>query len=219
MAQGRSVAIVGASGWLGGLVVREAVRREHRTTAIIRNPARSAELPPEVSVKVADARDGVGLSEALRDRDAVVSAYRAPQDAPEDTVLVARALMEAAREAGVRRLVWTGTTGSLRIPGGGFVVDLPSFPADRKQSALAQRDALELFQKEGSQLDWTYVCPPQSFGPGVRTGSYHLLVEEIEGQGEHLTAEDFAVAVVDLAESDLHYHQCVGVAFGSVALA
>jgi putative NADH-flavin reductase len=57
------------------------------------------------------------------------------------------------------------------------------------------------------RVDWVYVSPPASLTPGERTGRYRLGRDELltDERGEsRISMEDFAVALVDEAESPRH---------------
>jgi putative NADH-flavin reductase len=211
------LAIVGATGWLGGLVAAEALNRGHSVTAVVRDPGRADRIDSRARVAVAKLGDPEGLDEALSGHDAVLSAYRAPADTPGEMPAQAGSLLTAARRAGVRRIVWIGGTAVLETPdGSGDIVDLPAFPEDWRAAGLAHRETLNAFRSEGVDLDWTYVCPPTGIAPGERTGVYRvgvdrLLVDE-EGQST-VSAEDFAVGVADLLESGDHVRERVTIAY------
>ena len=70
---GERVAVVGATGYTGGLVVQELVGRGMEVVAVGRNPARLDALPAEVERQVADVTDRVALAWALDGCRAVVN--------------------------------------------------------------------------------------------------------------------------------------------------
>ncbi len=200
------LAVIGATGWLGGLVTREALERGHTVTAILRDSARGAALDAPVSTAVAKVTDTGALGAALEGHDGLFSGYRAPRENPEEMPEAARSVIEAARAAGVRRVVWPGGTGTLKVPGADtYIVDIPQFPEEWRAPNLAHREALELFRKEAGDLEWTYVSIPRTIESGERTGSYRVGGDELlvdEAGESRISAEDFAVAVLDLLEGD-----------------
>jgi uncharacterized protein len=199
------VAVIGATGWLGGLVAGEALQRGHTVTAILRDPARAEALDRRADSAVASVTDGDALAAAFAGRDAIVGAYRAPQDDPDEMPRAAASVIDAARRAGVGRMVWIGGTGVLKVPGSGTeIVDLPEFPSGWRASTLAHREALATFRRDAADLAWTYVSVPRTIEPAERTGSYRTGADEllVDDRGEsRISAEDFAVAIVDLLES------------------
>jgi putative NADH-flavin reductase len=197
------ICVIGATGWLGGLVVGEALERGHALTAVVRDAGPA--LDDRVEVRLASITDGDALAAALPGHDSIVVAYRAPADDPDEMPRAARELTASARRAEVRRIVWIGGTGTLQVPGGGTdIVDLPEFPGEWKDATLAHREALNVFRREAGDLDWTYISVPRTIEPGERTGSYRVGGDEllVDERGEsRISAEDLAVAVVDLLES------------------
>jgi uncharacterized protein len=85
------------------------------------------------------------------------------------------------------------------------LVDTPDFPAAWKAVALAHREALDVYRKAGfAEFDWTVVSPPAMIEPGTRTGKYRTALNQliVDAQGNsRISAEDFAVAVVDEIEN------------------
>jgi len=211
------LALIGATGWIGSHVLREARERGHDVTAVLRHPGREVSLPAEIPVTFADVKDREALATGIEGHDAVISAYRAPPDRPEELVTAARALIGAARDVGISRIVWIGSTATLKVPGAGIdIVDLPQFPEDWKPSGLAHRDSLRLFREEGQGLNWTHISLPRSVQDGDRTGTYRVGGEELllDEKGEsQISTEDLAVAILDSLESSEHVAERITVAY------
>jgi putative NADH-flavin reductase len=202
------IALFGASGMIGSRILREAVSRGHDVTAIARNASRILERGVHVHPVVANILDLDSVRAAVEGHHAAVSAFGpGPDQPPESIVQAARTLIQGCRLTGVRRVVWIGGAGSLEAAPGVQLVDTPQFPAEWKPIALAHRDALNVFRNEAADLEWTYVSPPALIGPGERTEKYRiggdqLLVDE---KGEsRISAEDFAIAIMDELENPRH---------------
>lgn len=198
------VAVIGASGWIGGEVVRELERRGHDVTAVGRDEARLAGIG---SRQIAlDATDAGALVGGLLGHDAVVSSVTDRSTADRSAIpRTVRALIEAMPRVGIYRLVVVGGGGSLQAAPGTRFVDLPGFPEEYRAEALAQAEALDLLQRTGGDLDWSYFSPPPAnFVPAERTGAYHaeagdLPVVDADGEAR-LGSGDFASALVDELE-------------------
>ena len=67
-----TVLVVGATGSIGRLVVEEAVRQGYRTRALVRDPAKARQLPPEAQLVVGDVTRPDTLPAAVDGVDAVV---------------------------------------------------------------------------------------------------------------------------------------------------
>jgi putative NADH-flavin reductase/pimeloyl-ACP methyl ester carboxylesterase len=197
------IAVIGATGHLGGAVAREALARGHEVTAIARNVSGLEGM----RAAAADARDVDAMTRVLAGHDAVVAAPKARDERERDAVPEAvRALLAALPRAGVRRLVFSGGGGSLLSSSGERFVDLPGFPAQYKDEALAGARALELLRDANGAVDWSYASPPPMYlVEGERTGRYHVRAGDLpitDAQGEsRITVPDYASAIVDTLES------------------
>ena len=67
-----TVLVVGATGSIGRLVVEEAVRQGYRTWALVRDPTRARQLPPEIQLVIGDVTRPDTLPAAVDGVDAVV---------------------------------------------------------------------------------------------------------------------------------------------------
>lgn len=105
-----NVLITGASGFLGGHTAELLVASGHKVRGLVRHTSRT-ELLEALGVEVVrgDLKDHLSLRRAVDGMDAVVHAASTKSGVPEEyteaTVNGARALLEAARDGGVRRFV------------------------------------------------------------------------------------------------------------------
>ena len=192
--------IFGAAGTIGSRIAAEAEARDHEVTRL-----RSAD---------ADVTDPAAVADAVAGHDAIVSAVGSFADLGLLT-RAARALLQGAGDAGVTRLLVVGGAGSLEVAPGQRLVDTPEFPEEWKPSALAHADALEVYRADTS-LDWTYVSPAALIEPGERTGAYRIGGEQLlvdEDGDSRISAEDYAIAIVDELEHPTHVRRRITVAY------
>lgn len=211
------IIVFGASGDVGSRVVKEAQRRGHQVTAVLRNTARSGGLPPGVEIVEGDASRADDVAALSRGHDIVVSAARPPAGRERELAAIARALLTGIARSGARLLL-VGGAASLTVPGTGgrAVVDDPRYlPPEARPIALACLDQLEACRAE-TDADWTYLSPPALLQPGHRTGVYRLggdeLLVDAEGRSS-ISMEDFAVALLDEAERPGHRRRRFTVAY------
>jgi len=201
------IVLFGASGMIGSRILDELVRRGHTVTSVARHPEK---IKPAAGVTAVsgDIMDAASVAAQARGADAAVSAYAPPHSEPATLVTAARSLVTGLGEAGVRRLIVVGGAGSLEVAPGVQMVDSPSFPAEWKGIALAHRDALPVLKQ--ADLDWTYFSPAAFIEPGQRTANFRLggtrLVANDRGESK-ISAEDYAVALVDELEQPRHVRQ------------
>jgi len=201
------VALIGASGFVGAQVLKEALQRGHEVTAIVRDAAKITTQDARLTVKAVDVHNTEELAEIVAGHDAVVSAYNPGWQDPQlyDSYIVgSEAVQLAVKESGVKRFIVVGGAGSLEVAPGVQLVDTPEFPAEWKQGALAARDYLNTIRKE-DKLDWTFVSPAIMLQPGQRTGKYRTATNNpifnAENKSE-ISVEDLAVALIDELEQN-----------------
>ena len=195
------ICVIGATGWIGGSVMREALSQGIEVTAVSHNPERLAALEG-VATAVADVLDADQLAGVIRGHDAVVCAVT--DRSTDDRSIIphaARMVLAACEQAGVNRLVFCGGGGSLEVSPGVRAVDEPGFPPQYRAEALAQAEALDVFRSAETDVEWTYASPPpHHLEPGEKRGGYHARVGDtpvVDDDGEsRLTSGDFAVAIV-----------------------
>jgi uncharacterized protein len=194
------IAIYGASGMIGSRVAAEAVRRGHEVIGVTRS---GGELPAGVRGVAGSANDAVAVKEVAASADVVVSAMGPSRTGgdPQEFVDAVGNLIAAVGEA---RLVVVGGAGSL-IADGKRLVDSPDFPEIYKAEALTLSAVLETLRATEVALDWTYLSPAPVIAPGERTGVFKLGLDEVVG-GE-ISAEDYAVALLDEIETPAHRRQ------------
>ena len=69
-----NIALIGASGFIGSSLLKEALARDHHVTALVAHPEKIAAAPGLKAVGI-DVRNTAALAEKLRGHDAVVSAF------------------------------------------------------------------------------------------------------------------------------------------------
>jgi hypothetical protein len=195
------IALIGATGFIGSRILAEALQRGHQVTGIVRNPDKlpqNAGLTPQRG----DVFDQAGLAKLIAGHDVVISAVHFLQSD-------AAKLIGAVKQSGVARYLVVGGAGSLQIAPGQDLVDSPHFPAIYKEEASKGRDFLNLLRGE-TTLDWTFLSPAAIIEPGVRTGKFRLGKDELvaDAKGEsRISAEDYAVALIDEVEKPQHRRQ------------
>lgn len=207
------VAVIGASGFVGSHIVEELVNRNQSIKAFARN-LDSIPDSKNVAKVVVDVNDVQTLATDLKGADVVVSAFNAGWANPniyEDYLKGAKAIEEATKLAGVKRLIVIGGAGSLYVNDQKElqIVDAPGFPEEIKQGALAARDYYTIL-KQDNDLDWTMFSPAPEMHQGTsgeRKGTYRVgkdvPVFNEEGRSI-LSVEDVAVVIADEIEKANH---------------
>lgn len=209
----KKVAVIGATGFVGTQVVKELANRGYEVEAIVRDASKVHENE-KVKVKSVDVNNVDELANALKESDAVISAFNAGWTNPnlyDDFLKGSENIEKAVEKSGVKRFITVGGAGSLYIDGN-QLVDSPEFPAEYKAGATAARDYLNKI-KENKTLDWTFFSPAIEMHQGtagVRVGKYRTALDNpvFDANGRSiLSVEDVAVALVDELEQNNHIRE------------
>lgn len=202
------IALIGATGFVGSAILQEAVDRGHEVTAIVRHPD-TLTSHSKVHPKKGDVYNEDEVARLVMGHDAVISAFNPGWRNPDiynQQVRGTRAIINGVKKAGVQRLLFVGGAGSLEVKPGVQSVDLPGFPTEYKQGALATREALNILRKE-TILEWSFLSPSADLSPGRRTGQFRLGTDQLltNAQGEsRISVEDYAMAMIDEVEKPKH---------------
>ena len=204
------LAVIGANGKAGKLIVKEAVNRGLDVTAVVRGD--NTTVAQEVLKK-----DLFDLTAAdLKGFDVVIDAFGAwtEETLPQHSTSL-KHLCDILSGTDTRLIV-VGGAGSLYVNPEHTVcvADSPDFPDVFKPLAAAMAKALgELRARR--DVKWTYISPAGDFrADGARTGKYILGGEELtlNSKGESMISyADYAIAMVDEAMSGNHIRQRISV--------
>jgi len=190
-----TVAVIGATGFVGSHLVPHLAQSGHRVIAISRQGRRNADWTDAVEARAADVT-GSGLDDALAGADAAVHLVAIPRQTKgltfdEINVRGTRRVVDAAERAGITRFVHLSAMGVIDNPKLGYL-----------DSKWRGEQAVR-----SSSLDWVVLRPSLLFGKG--DGFFSLVkttlrywspgIVAIPGKGDArfqpLSVEDLAIAV------------------------
>ena len=209
----KEIVLIGASGFVGSAILKEALDRSHKVTAVVRYPEKITMVHKNLIVKQGDVSLRGTVREVSKGADAVLSAYNPGWKNPDiatETTRVYRTILEGVRQSGVKRFLVVGGAGSLFISPGKRLMDsgvMPEFilPAVR---ALAEFYLNDLEAEKN--IDWVFFSPAGNIKPGTRTGKYRLGKDDliVNETGESIiSVQDYAVAMIDELERPSHHQE------------
>jgi len=192
----QTVAVIGATGFVGSHLVPHLANAGHKVIAISSSGRRLAGWTDAVSARAADVATGMGLDKAVAGADAVVHLVAIPRESKGKTfeqinVHGTQRVVEAAVSAGVKRFVHLSAMGVVDDPKLGYL-----------HSKWRGEQAVR-----ASSLDWVVLRPSLLFGDG--DGFFNIVkttlrywspgIVAIPGKGDArfqpLAADDLAIAV------------------------
>jgi uncharacterized protein len=197
------VAVIGAPGNAGSRITAKLLKRGHHVRAIVRSQD-GVSVKNQLEVANNDLSDVAQLANVLKDADAVVSAYRPPNEDTNQIVGTTQRITDAVKKNGQRLLVVGGAGGLFVAPG---VTAIASGHLPEAALPIAKSHERVRQDLKASGADWTYFAPAGLFEPGKRTGIFRLgkdgLVVDSSGNSR-ISMEDYAIAVADELERPLH---------------
>lgn len=197
-----NIVVIGARGRLGSKITKRLLDRGHNVKAVIRSGKALDERAENISKSL------FGLEKSdISDADVIISAYGSGFDAdPADNKKAILHLMRLAQNMNIH-LIIVGGAGCLFADSNHqkYIYELPQFPDFLRDISRNIKEGLDLLL-ESSELDWTMMCPSEefdydeSFTGRYLTGTEDIPLKNKDGKS-YVSYEDFAKAVVDIAES------------------
>jgi len=201
------ILVLGATGGTGQLIVGQALARGYDVAALVRSPDAARHLGGARLI-VGDARDETILRQALRGRDAVISALGTPASPRREVTLLStatRALVSAMQAEQVARLVGITGMGAGDSAGhGGFLFDKLIFPLLLRK-VYADKNRQEALIRD-SGLDWVLVRPSVLNDKPAR-GDVRVITDLTGFHGGTIARADVATFVLDQVASDAWLHR------------
>lgn len=207
------IAVLGATGRTGRLVVQELLQRGHTVQVLVRDPEKLGPSGRRVDVLVGDSREPSDLDRLVQGVDAVVSALGPTSRDGALHTETAEALVGAMGRAGVERFVGVSGAG-IDVPGDekSWSAKLISRVIRIVGGAAAEDKRTEHRVYAASDVTWTLVRPPR-LTDGEATGQVkHHAHRSVRSTS--ITRSDLAVFVADVVEQDLYPRQAPFVAGG-----
>lgn len=209
----KEIVLIGASGFVGSAILKEALGRGHKVKAIVRNPSKITTKNSNLTVEKGDVSSHELVARLCKGAEVVISAYNPGWKNPDiasETLKVYPAILEGVKKSGVKRFLVVGGAGSLFVSPGLRLMDAGIIP----EAYLPSVKALAAFYLENltseKTLDWVFFSPAGTIAPGERTGIFKLgkddLIKDSEGISG-ISVEDYAIAMINEVEKPAHHRE------------
>ncbi|WP_042169135.1 NAD(P)-dependent oxidoreductase [Paenibacillus gorillae] len=204
------IAILGATGRVGGRLMEYALRDGHELTLLVRTPEKLTGVLDRVTVLEGSVLDERALNEAVKDADAVVSALGT--DGGTTLSVMMPMLIQAMQQHNVTRLIAIGTAGVLESRAEPGLLRYQSSESRRTLTRAAQEHHAMLQAMQQSGLDWTLVCPTY-LPDGEYTGVYRTEKDYLPMDGKQISVADTAEFAYRQLGSSEFTRSRVGIAY------
>lgn len=215
----KEMVLIGAGGFVGSAILREALSRDVPVKAVVRDRGRLKTEHPGLRAVEADVSDATVVADLCRGAEYVVSAYNPGWNNPgiyEETLRVYHRILEGVKQAGVKRLLVAGGAGTLFVRPGVRLMDAGTIPDDLLPGIRALGEFfLDTLSRERG-IDWVFLSPAENMVPGMRTGLYRTGKDELltDAKGcSNISVEDFAKAMIDELLEPKHHRERFTVAY------
>jgi hypothetical protein len=203
--------IFGATGMVGKQLVQQALFAKNYVKAFGRNVHTTDYLETENLELVQGALFDEGeVYNAIKGCDAVISAIGGSMDGTDKTrELGMKNIVKQMQKAGVKRIVAIGGMGVLNAGEDKLLVDTNDYPPEYKAVGFEHKKAYEILNE--SDLDWTFVCPPNIINEGP-TGGYVTNANYPPEQNNYkINAGDLAMFILNELAKNEYVKQRVGI--------
>ncbi|MBA4293150.1 hypothetical protein C0431_09275 [bacterium] len=202
------VAIFGATGRTGRLLLNDAVERGWEVSILVRDPAKLS-ANHEISVFVGDSRSLHSVNSVIQGVDAVFSCLAVADISGPATDLsdCIKTIVEAMGVQGIKRIIHVGSAGELDHPGGGYR-NQEGLPDYLQYVSIEQVRCYEALRESG--LDWTVMCPSW-LQEDIPVGKYRYEIEDLPDGSEETGYADLARLMVEMVDRPESIRQRVGI--------
>lgn len=209
------LAVFGANGPTGRLVVRQALATGHHVSAVTRKPDEYPLRSPHLEVVTADVTDPAGVGRVFSGPQAVISTFGVPYSRNKITVYsqgIAN-IMRAMTIYRVKRLVCVSSTtvATEEAPGESLLWRKAVSPLLRNVIGRTLYEDMQRMEEivQSSDLDWTVVRPAGLFDVAEPTDDYEVAPRHLTGR---LTSRaDLAQTLIREATQPQYPHSIIEV--------
>jgi putative NADH-flavin reductase len=213
-----NIAVFGANGGTGRLLVVQAAQAGHSVTALTRHPDDFPVSHPNIRVIAVDVLDPDSVDQSVRGQDAVLSTLGVPYGRKPITLYSEGTanIVTAMQAAGVRRLACVSSSATdprvrARDSGGGFFFEKVLKPLiGNTMGRTLYADMLRMEQLlRASDLDWTIIRPSGLFHTDAVT-DYQVAEDFVRGQ--YTSRADLAAVLLRQATDQTFARKALAVA-------
>jgi uncharacterized protein len=204
-----NIAIFGASGRVGSIVLENALQHGHRINVLVRNPQKIKQHP-NVTIYEGDILHREDVEKTIKSCGAIISCLGTDKN---DTLSKSMPIIVAAmRTNHIKRIITVGTAGILQSRIDKSLFRFQSGESKRKRTRAAEDHLKAFLILQTTKMDWTIVCPTY-LPDGTRRGSYRTEKNYLPEEGKSISIYDTGDFVYSQLESNTFLHSRVGICY------
>jgi|SRR5690554_933910 putative NADH-flavin reductase len=198
------IGIIGATGFVGNAIYKEALERGHEIVAVSRT--RRVEEHPKVKIHQETIYNEKALEKVLKDVDVIISAYNPGYfhvDLHNRYIQGYDLLVNLSKKLD-KKLIMVLSATSLKLPSGAAMEEDLSYPAVLLKYMSGAKAVYEKYVNDMS-FKWTMVSPAAILINGKKTKKYVMdtdtIVLDAYGDSSKVSVQDLADAILNEVES------------------
>ncbi|MCM0004068.1 MULTISPECIES: SDR family oxidoreductase [Bacillus cereus group] len=200
------IAILGANGKVGKILVNEALEKGYQVKILTRNSTNTEKINENIETIIGDARNFSTIQDLLQGCSAVINAVGQPKNESYIFSTVTKHILEAMKESKIKRYILI-SGGSLNVTGDqkGIVNKIGATLFKLFLPKMMQDKYKELQIIQNSEVDWTIVRLPFVIeGNGIGSIKESL----VDMPGIKIQNGDIAPFVIKQINSDRYVGRC-----------
>ena len=200
------IAILGANGKAGKILVNEALEKGYQVKILTRNSTNTEKINENIETIIGDARNFSTIQDLLQGCSAVINAVGQPKNESYIFSTVTKHIIEAMKESKIKRYILI-SGGSLNVTGDqkGMVNKIGATLFKLFLPKMMQDKYKELQTIQGSDVDWTIVRLPFVMeGKGIGKIKESL----VDMPGMKIQNSDIAPFVIKEINSERYVGKC-----------
>lgn len=200
------IAILGANGKAGKILVNEALEKGYQVKILMRNSTNTEKINENIETIIGDARNFSTIQDLLQGCSAVINAVGQPKNESYIFSTVTKHILEAMKESKIKRYILI-SGGSLNVTGDqkGIVNKIGATLFKLFLPKMMQDKYKELQIIQNSEVDWTIVRLPFVIeGNGIGSIKESL----VDMPGIKIQNGDIAPFVIKQINSDRYVGKC-----------
>ncbi|MGE7843823.1 NAD(P)-dependent oxidoreductase [Lysinibacillus sp. NPDC093712] len=205
-----NILVFGATGRVGRHIVSLALKEGHHVIALVRTPSKLNITDENLHVKQGNVLNIEDIASVMANADVVISALNT--DGTKTLTESLPLILQEMKKRNLYRIITVGTAGILQSRLTPSLLRYQSSESKRKTTRAAQEHHNVLKILEGSDMEWTIVCPTY-LPDGHYTGNYRVERDYLPESGTEISVADTAEFTYQQIRCTKYVKSRVGIAY------
>ncbi|TYS15476.1 NAD(P)H-binding protein [Rossellomorea vietnamensis] len=204
------IALLGASGRVGSIIMECTLKDGHHVQAVVRNTEKIKSKHPNLSLIEGNVLNEKDIDYCFSKCHAVISGLGTDKND-----VLSRSMpgiLNSMRRNNITRIITIGTAGILQARETPSLYRFQTNESKRRSSSAAEDHLRMYLMLKSSELNWTIVCPTY-LPDGERIGVYRTEKEMLPENGKSISIFDTAEFAFSLIHNEDSYRNRIGISY------